>query len=204
MLVSLAWSLLLGAVLSWPVALYALARRRPEPVSPAFAVFWAVAAMPFGYVAIAVGIELSVFSRLVSLDTLVRFSIVASVLATVVAVAYAYAAGRTREVRGVIVAALLACVCMTGVVALIARNRAGAPDRGESTVPALVRRQAVRTHSPLLVIGIDGGTWRVLQPLIDQGRTPTFARIAGSIRGTVEALWPPYWSTPAWGAILTG
>jgi hypothetical protein len=62
-----------------------------------------------------------------------------------------------------------------------------------------------RPRAPLLLIGLDGGTWRALRPLIDRGALPTFSALLQSgVSGTVPALWPPYWSTPAWGAILTG
>jgi hypothetical protein len=57
----------------------------------------------------------------------------------------------------------------------------------------------------LLVIAIDGGTWHVIAPLIRQGKLPAFASIIDSgIHGNVKALWPPYWSIAAWGAITTG
>jgi predicted AlkP superfamily phosphohydrolase/phosphomutase len=54
-------------------------------------------------------------------------------------------------------------------------------------------------------MGIDSGNWRILRPLIESGRLPTIARLVqNGIHGDVEALWPPYWSTSAWGAIATG
>jgi predicted AlkP superfamily phosphohydrolase/phosphomutase len=54
-------------------------------------------------------------------------------------------------------------------------------------------------------MGIDSGNWRIMRPLIDSGRLPTFAKLVQTgIHGDVEALWPPYWSTSAWGAIATG
>lgn len=59
--------------------------------------------------------------------------------------------------------------------------------------------------SPLLVVGIDGGTWRPIEPLMESGRLPVLASLIdrGS-HGDIKALWPPYWSTTAWGAIITG
>jgi predicted AlkP superfamily phosphohydrolase/phosphomutase len=61
-------------------------------------------------------------------------------------------------------------------------------------------------RAPLLVLGVDGATWRVIQPVIDRGGAPTLARLsAAGVRGRVDAQWPPqYWSAPAWSAILTG
>ena len=58
---------------------------------------------------------------------------------------------------------------------------------------------------PLLVIGLDGGTWRLLDRAMREGSAPTFKRLVDrGTRGTVEALWPPYWSSAAWASILTG
>lgn len=55
------------------------------------------------------------------------------------------------------------------------------------------------------MIGLDGGNWRTLGPLIAAGRVPTLASMTThGIRGDMDAIWPPFWSTPAWGAILTG
>jgi predicted AlkP superfamily phosphohydrolase/phosphomutase len=58
---------------------------------------------------------------------------------------------------------------------------------------------------PLLVVALDGGNWRTLNPLVDRGRLNMFDRlIQKGIHGRVEAVWPPFWSTSAWGAIATG
>jgi predicted AlkP superfamily phosphohydrolase/phosphomutase len=66
--------------------------------------------------------------------------------------------------------------------------------------------QAHPARAPLLVLGIDGATWRVIQPVIDRGGAPALARLSGTgVRGRVDAQWPPqFWSAPAWSAILTG
>ncbi len=62
-----------------------------------------------------------------------------------------------------------------------------------------------RVSAPLLFVGIDGANWPTLLPLIESGRTPTLARLVRSgIHGEIEAPWPPYWSTPARAAIVTG
>ncbi len=71
-------------------------------------------------------------------------------------------------------------------------------------LPPLQQVDAGET-APLLVIGLDGGDWRLLKPAIEGGRAPHLAQlVSGGIHGNVKAQWPPYWSTPAWGAILTG
>lgn len=58
---------------------------------------------------------------------------------------------------------------------------------------------------PLLMIGLDGGTWRVLDRAIQDGSAPTLRDLVSrGTTGTVDALWPPYWSSASWAAIVTG
>ncbi len=58
---------------------------------------------------------------------------------------------------------------------------------------------------PLLLIGIDGANWKSITPLLNKKSLPTLERlIKQGVRGTVEGLWPPYLSGPAWAAMLTG
>ena len=71
--------------------------------------------------------------------------------------------------------------------------------------PLIAHRDAPATHAPLLVVGIDSGNWRSLDPLLAAGRLPTLAGlIERGSRGVIEAQWPPYWSSPAWAAMMTG
>lgn len=54
-----------------------------------------------------------------------------------------------------------------------------------------------------LIIGIDGGTWTVINPLLQQGKLPTFKRlIKNGASGTLKSV-PPL-SAPAWSSITTG
>lgn len=54
-----------------------------------------------------------------------------------------------------------------------------------------------------LIIGIDGGTWTILNPLLRQGKLPTFKKlIKNGASGTLKSI-PPL-SAPAWSAITTG
>lgn len=85
--------------------------------------------------------------------------------------------------------------------------RIAAPPRPEVVGPQSLTRLAGEPSAavPLLFVGIDSGDWRPLRPLLDQGRLPTLAHLSSEgIRGTVSALWPPFWSAPAWAAIVTG
>ena len=58
--------------------------------------------------------------------------------------------------------------------------------------------------SRMVVIGMDGATWRVLEPLIDAGALPTLNRLrtegaAGPLRSTVPPLTPPGWTSAVTG-----
>ena len=57
---------------------------------------------------------------------------------------------------------------------------------------------------PVLVIGVDGLEWAVLEPLMEQGRAPNFSRlvergVGGSLETMVPTLSPVLWSTLATG-----
>ncbi len=67
--------------------------------------------------------------------------------------------------------------------------------------------QAARTSKAprrLIVVGVDGGDWLNLQPLIDAGRLPNFARLieegaTGPLRSEEPMLSPLLWTTMATG-----
>ncbi|HXV12658.1 MAG TPA: alkaline phosphatase family protein [Candidatus Krumholzibacteria bacterium] len=74
-----------------------------------------------------------------------------------------------------------------------ARARADASMRVESKAP---RR--------LVIVGVDGGDWQNLKPLIDAGRLPNFARLVregatGPLRSEEPMLSPLLWTTMATG-----
>jgi predicted AlkP superfamily phosphohydrolase/phosphomutase len=86
---------------------------------------------------------------------------------------------------------------MVALVPLLAQTPA--------SVAVALERAPGTGNAPLLFIGLDGATWRVLQPAIDRGDAPTLKRLVDTgTRGTIEALWAPYWSSAAWASILTG
>ena len=56
----------------------------------------------------------------------------------------------------------------------------------------------------LVILGLDGATFRVIKPLCDEGRLPTFRRImAQGAHGVLESTFPPMTSV-AWPALATG
>ena len=55
-----------------------------------------------------------------------------------------------------------------------------------------------------LVIGLDGGEWDVIDPLIKEGKLPNLSRIKREgVSGPLESITPPV-SPPAWTSIQTG
>ncbi len=110
--------------------------------------------------------------------------------------------GVTRPWRR-LAAALIAVAC-AGAGVLPWRGPAAGPVA--TTAYALARVPGSRrAKHPLLVVGLDGGNWRTLQPVVDAGRAPAFRDLeARGSRGDMDAIWPPFWSTSAWGAIFTG
>jgi predicted AlkP superfamily phosphohydrolase/phosphomutase len=56
----------------------------------------------------------------------------------------------------------------------------------------------------LLVVGIDGGTWRLLDPMMARGVMPNLAALAGrGFRATLRSTVPPN-SAAAWATFITG
>jgi len=55
-----------------------------------------------------------------------------------------------------------------------------------------------------LIIGLDGGTFNLLQPWIDEGKLPNLKRIQDEgVSGELESTIPPV-TTPAWSSFMTG
>ncbi len=56
----------------------------------------------------------------------------------------------------------------------------------------------------VILFGVDGGTWRVIEPLVADGKLPHFAEFMhGGAYGVLYSTYPPY-TLPAWTSIFTG
>ena len=57
--------------------------------------------------------------------------------------------------------------------------------------------------SRVLILGLDGATFDILEPLWAEGRCPNIQRLAKGVRGPLRSVTPPL-SFPAWSTFLTG
>ena len=56
----------------------------------------------------------------------------------------------------------------------------------------------------VLIIGLDGCTWDLVKPWIDDGELPTFKKLmTEGVWGELESTFPPV-TCPAWPSMLTG
>jgi len=59
-------------------------------------------------------------------------------------------------------------------------------------------------NSKVIVVGLDGGTLDLMEPWMNAGKLPTFAKIRKQgIRGKLRST-TPYYSAPAWVSMVTG
>jgi hypothetical protein len=198
---------LLSLLTSWPLAATEWRPhwrfRRPGAATAA----WSFVLAPVTYLGLATVLEWSFFSGLsISAARISAALIPAAMWGAAVAglVVWCRRPAGTwlmseRTLAGLVVISLV----VGGTRLPLTVQRPSAASDGD--LPVLTPRAERARRTPLLVIGLDGGNWRTLDPLIDAGRVPTLARLAANgVRGEVEALWPPYWSTPAWGSVVTG
>jgi predicted AlkP superfamily phosphohydrolase/phosphomutase len=61
-----------------------------------------------------------------------------------------------------------------------------------------------RNRHQVVFIGIDGGAWDILGPMIDEGELPAFARLKSEGSSGVLRSVPAYISPPAWATMFTG
>jgi hypothetical protein len=186
-----------GLLTSWRLAL------RREPHNRVWSnALWPALWLPVAYLAASASIEFRNFSRLdvpVYVVPFVLFFVFHMLGIAVLAVLFrSRALGTSRDGRMLFRG--LAAAAIVGFAVLPFRSPAlfYVPDRAAPL-------SGSSGSAPLLVVGLDGGNWRTLRPLIDAGKLPTLASlVAKGATGDMEAAWPPFWSAPAWAAILTG
>jgi hypothetical protein len=181
---------------------------RPAPRSPELqAALLSFAAVPIGYFLVSLAIETSRYRRLVTADpeqAVMQIAIVVTVISGIGLLALYRKLARTNgsDIRRIRVACLLAIGL--GAVTMPVRTSAER-ELLETAAPGLVRKGEAAGRTPLLLVGLDGGNWQTIKPLVETGKLPALARlIAQGQHGDVDAAWPPYWSGPAWAAIVTG
>jgi hypothetical protein len=200
---------LLGAALAffWYAPVLAAMRRRRSAASDAAYALGIAAILPPAYMIVSYAIGWANFSRFPALaayeSALLRVSpIYFAVCGLLVLTNHRTARHPTSWIRAGLRGAVGA-IAVAGF--LILPFRVGSPPVRTAPLPERLVRSSVPRPRPLFILGLDSGNWRTLDPLLRRGRLPTLQRlIDNGRRGVVDALWPPYWSMPAWAAIVTG
>ncbi len=112
--------------------------------------------------------------------------------------------GKLRQRRIAIAAAIAGSAFVSGAAALLIKlPQVAGPATQAQALPHIARPNATRHR--LLLIGVDGASWRPIEPLVKAGRMPNLAKLIDTgTHGNMIAIWPPHWSTTAWSAIITG
>lgn len=191
-------------VVGWQVGRRRLYRDVPWTIGLALG-----ALLPPVYLAAAAAVESGTFKRVVSAD---RYATSAPsaigvfvVFCAVLRLIYRWVIGRRARPPTSSLAVSLAAIALAGAAVLPLRVPIPARSEGPSATTLTARPGAAASPPPLLFIGLDGGNWETLEPMLSRGALPAFGRLVSEgIRGDMHALWPPYWSVPAWATILTG
>ncbi|TMA65537.1 MAG: hypothetical protein E6J69_12700 [Deltaproteobacteria bacterium] len=166
------------------------------------------ALLPPVYLAAAAAVESGTFKHVVSAKHYARYAPAAIgaylVFCVVLRLAYGWVLGRRARPPTTSLAVGLAATALAGAAVLPLRVSIPARPESPSATTLIARPGATGGAPPLLFVGLDGGNWETLEPMLARGALPTFGRfVSEGIRGDMQAAWPPYWSVPAWAAILT-
>jgi hypothetical protein len=135
--------------------------------------------------------------------SVIVFGVASGIALVVLVVLYRAIANRRAHPPPVMLGRVLGAVAASGVLVLVLPS--GEASTSPAVVGALERLPSATEDVPLVLIALDGGSWRLLAPAMEKGAAPTLRRLVErGMSGTVDALWPPYWSGAAWAAILTG
>ncbi|HET6373154.1 MAG TPA: alkaline phosphatase family protein, partial [Candidatus Polarisedimenticolia bacterium] len=114
-------------------------------------------------------------------------------------------AANGRLVTGLVAAAAVACIV---AAVMWQRPRDPAPHAPHDPVAAAARGATVaparKLSSPVVLIGLDGADWQLIDPLIQEGRLPVLASLKrrgawGHLRSFEPILSPLLWTTAATG-----
>lgn len=98
----------------------------------------------------------------------------------------------------------LFAMLLVTVLASTALVMRAAPARPTGATPVAALAGRTGSAPRVMVIGIDGLDWKRLDPLIEQGRCPNFAKLArAGYRAPLESI-EPTWSPIIWNTIATG
>ena len=102
---------------------------------------------------------------------------------------------------------LILLICLAVLVPTFAKNRNAQPDlvKKRTSYRAFVPRKLERQPShKMIVLGIDGGDWDVITPLVDDGKMPNIKKLMSEGRwGSLESQ-TPMRSPSLWTSIFTG
>jgi predicted AlkP superfamily phosphohydrolase/phosphomutase len=105
----------------------------------------------------------------------------------------------------VIVAVTLAAVAgCAGNDGAKVENAAAPPTRTFQTWQEFLDHPQPDRRETVVFIGLDGATWSLIDPLIEQGMLPTFARLKNEGAWGVLRSTQTYISPPAWTTMMTG
>ncbi len=112
-------------------------------------------------------------------------------------------ASRRKSAPGVILAAG-ALLAVVGVFLLVTAHLPEFPVLPEDVNPVAEAGGVRDTGLRVLLVGIDGGPWKMLDPLMKRGKMPNLARIVSQgVTASMENVVPTY-SPPIWTSIATG
>src|SRR6185503_9377083 len=104
------------------------------------------------------------------------------------------AGARGATKRGAIVGAALAAALAAGAPGCRRAAPAASPAGPAAAGPA----------RKILLVGLDAADWAAIDPLVAQGKLPTFARLLGAGKAATLVSTPPLVSPIIWTTIATG
>jgi hypothetical protein len=204
------------------------------PIGPGHAALWLILAMQFGLLATGAALAASLVARHIPGPPLPVLAAPAALLFVLAVSLYRdHTLVHTRPTMNVVTAAAFVAWCIAlwlavraasarptggtlralrglagvglafGLGALVA-HRAAPPSLAEEYVTPQDIGQIPDTGLRVLLVGIDGGSWSVLDPLLEAGRMPALRELAArGVTARLESIIPTY-SPNLWTSIASG